>query len=165
MGQIASEVERRLANLGFVLPEPAAPLANYVPATRSGSLLFVSGQLPLGPDGALAPEHVGKVGAKAGQSVDDAAARRAAGLCALNCLAQARAHLGDLDRIGHCIRLGGFVNCADDFTRLALVMNGASDLIAAALGEKGAHARSTVGVASLPLGACVEVEAIFEISP
>jgi enamine deaminase RidA (YjgF/YER057c/UK114 family) len=161
MGQIASEVERRLANLGFVLPEAAAPLANYVAAVRSGSLLFISGQLPLGPDGALAPEHLGKVGA----AVDEAAGRRAAALCAVNCLAQVRAHLGDLDRIAHCVRLGGFINCADDFTRLALVMNGASDLIAAALGEKGAHARSTIGVAQLPLGACVEVEATFEITP
>jgi enamine deaminase RidA (YjgF/YER057c/UK114 family) len=161
MGQISSEVERRLANLGFVLPEPAAPLANYVPATRSGALLFISGQLPLGPDGGLAPEHVGKVGA----DVDEAAARQAAALCALNCIAQARAHLGDLDRIGHCLRLGGFIHCAGDFTRLALVMNGASDLIATALGEKGTHARSTIGVAQLPLGACVEVEAIFEITP
>jgi enamine deaminase RidA (YjgF/YER057c/UK114 family) len=161
MGQISSEVERRLANLGFVLPQPAAPLANYVPAVRSGALLFISGQLPLGANGALAPEHVGKVGA----GVDEAAARQAAALCALNCLAQARAHLEDLDRIGHCIRLGGFIHCAGDFTRLALVMNGASDLIAAALGDRGAHARSTIGVAQLPLGACVEVEAIFEITP
>ena len=161
MGQIASEVERRLANLGFVLPEAAAPLANYVAAVRSGPLLFISGQLPLGPDGALAPEHVGKVGA----GVTEDAGRRAAALCAVNCLAQVRAHLCDLDRIAHCVRLGGFINCADDFTRLALVMNGASDLIAAALGEKGAHARSTIGVAQLPLGACVEVEAIFEITP
>ena len=161
MGQISSEVERRLANLGFVLPQPAAPLANYVPAVRSGALLFISGQLPLGADGALAPEHVGKVGA----AVDEAAARQAAALCALNCLAQARAHLEDLDRIGHCLRLGGFIHCAEDFTRLALVMNGASDLIAAALGDRGAHARSTIGVAQLPLGACVEVEAIFEITP
>lgn len=161
MGQISSEVERRLANLGFVLPEPAAPLANYVPATRSGALLFISGQLPLGPDGALAEAHIGKVGA----GVDEATARQAAALSALNCLAQARAHLGDLDRIGHCLRLGGFINGAEDFTRLALVMNGASDLIAAALGERGTHARSTIGVAQLPLGACVEVEAIFEITP
>lgn len=161
MGQISSEVERRLANLGFVLPQPAAPIANYVPAVRSGALLFISGQLPLGADGVLAPGHVGKVGA----AVDEAAARQAAALCALNCLAQARAHLEDLDRIGHCLRLGGFIHCAEDFTRLAPVMNGASDLIAAALGERGAHARSTVGVAQLPLGACVEVEAIFEITP
>jgi enamine deaminase RidA (YjgF/YER057c/UK114 family) len=161
MGQISSEVERRLANLGFVLPEPAAPLANYVPATRSGALLFISGQLPLGPDGKLDDAHVGKVGA----GVDEATARHAAALSALNCLAQTRAHLGDLDRIGHCLRLGGFINGAEDFTRLALVMNGASDLIAAALGERGTHARSTVGVAQLPLGACVEVEAIFEITP
>jgi len=161
MGQISSEVERRLANLGFVLPEPAAPLANYVPAVRSGALLFISGQLPLGPDGKLAENHAGKVG----EGVDEATARQAAALCALNCLAQARAHLGDLDRIGHCLRLGGFINSAADFTRLAVVMNGASDLMATALGESGAHARSTVGVAQLPLGACVEVEAIFEITP
>jgi enamine deaminase RidA (YjgF/YER057c/UK114 family) len=161
MGQIGSEVERRLANQGFVLPQPAAPIANYVPAVLSGNLLFISGQLPFGADGALAAEHVGKLGA----GVDEAAAQRAAALCALNCLAQARALIGDLDRIAHCVRLGGFINCAEDFTRLAPVMNGASDLIGAALGEKGAHARSTIGVAQLPLGACVEVEAIFEIAP
>jgi enamine deaminase RidA (YjgF/YER057c/UK114 family) len=147
MGQIGSEVERRLANQGFVLPQPAAPIANYVPAVLSGNLLFISGQLPFGA------------------GVDEAAAQRAAALCALNCLAQARALIGDLDRIAHCVRLGGFINCAEDFTRLAPVMNGASDLIGAALGEKGAHARSTIGVAQLPLGACVEVEAIFEIAP
>lgn len=161
MGQKTSDVERRLADLGHTLPEPAAPIANYVGATLSGSLLFISGQLPLGPGGALAPEHVGKLGA----GVDEAAAQRAAALSALNCLAQARAKIGDLDRIVQCVRLGGFINSAGDFTRHAGVMNGASDLIAAALGEKGRHARSTIGVAQLPLGACVEVEAIFEIAP
>jgi enamine deaminase RidA (YjgF/YER057c/UK114 family) len=161
MGQIASEIERRLANMGFVLPEAAIPVANYVPALRSGSLLFISGQLPLGADGALAPAFVGKVGA----GVDEATARQAAATCALNVLAQAKAALGELDRIAHCVRLGGFISGVEDFTRLALVMNGASDLIAAALGEKGPHTRSTVGVAQLPLGACVEVEAIFEIAP
>jgi enamine deaminase RidA (YjgF/YER057c/UK114 family) len=161
MGQIASEVERRLANLGFVLPTPVAPVANYVPSVRSGSLLFVSGQLPFGSDGALSDAHVGRVGAE----VEESVARQAAALCAVNVLAQVRAAIEDLDRIGHCLRLGGFIRGAEDFTRLALVMNGASDLIGGALGDKGSHARSTVGVAQLPLGACVEVEAIFEILP
>ena len=161
MGQVSSEVERRLANQGFVLPEPAAPIANYVAAVQSGALVFVSGQLPLGPDGALAPAHVGRVGAE----IDEAEAKRAAALCGLNCLAQARKLIGDLDRIAHCVRLGGFIRGAEDYVRLAQVMNGASDLMVAALGEKGAHARSTVGVFNLPLGACVEVEAIFELAP
>jgi enamine deaminase RidA (YjgF/YER057c/UK114 family) len=161
MEQIATEVERRLANLGFALPKPAAPVANYVPCVQSGALLFVSGQLPFGADGALGDAHVGRVGAE----VEEAAAKQAAALCAVNLFAQVRAHIGDLGRIGHCVRLGGFIRCAEDFTRLALVMNGASDLVGAALGDRGAHARSTVGVAQLPLGACVEVEAIFEILP
>ncbi|MBB4196268.1 hypothetical protein CCR94_05445 [Rhodoblastus sphagnicola] len=161
MAQIASEVERRLANLGFVLPTPAAPVANYVPSVRSGALLFVSGQLPFGPDGSLSEGHIGRVGAE----VEEGVAKQAAALCAVNVLAQVRAQIGDLDRIAACVRLGGFIRGAEDYTRLALVMNGASDLIGAALGEKGAHARSTIGVAQLPLGACVEVEAIFEILP
>jgi enamine deaminase RidA (YjgF/YER057c/UK114 family) len=161
MSQITSEVERRLANLGFALPTPAAPVANYVPSVRSGALLFVSGQLPFGADGALADAHIGRVGAE----VDESVAKHAAALCAVNVLAQVRAQIGDLDRIEHCVRLGGFIRCAEDYTRLALVMNGASDLVGAALGDRGAHARSTIGVAQLPLGACVEVEAIFEIVP
>jgi enamine deaminase RidA (YjgF/YER057c/UK114 family) len=160
MGQIASEVERRLANLGYVLPTPAAPVANYVPCVRSGALLFVSGQLPFGADG-ISDAHIGRVGAE----VEEAVAKQAAALCAVNALAQVRAAIGDLDRICQCVRLGGFIRGADDYTRLAQVMNGASDLIGAALGDRGAHARSTVGVAQLPLGACVEVEAIFEILP
>jgi len=159
MGQISSEVERRLAALGFVLPEASAPLANYAPAVRSGVNLYISGQLPFDAMGALADAHKGKVGAE----VDEAAAKAAAALCVLNCLAQAKLILGDLGRIGQCVRLGGFINCAADFTRLAVVMNGASDCMAAALG--GAHARSTIGVAQLPLGACIEVEALFEIAP
>ncbi len=161
MGKTGNEIEQRLKDLGHVLPQPTAPLANYVPAVMSGGLLFVSGQLPFGPDGKLSPVHVGKVGAV----VTEAEGARAAGLCALNCLAQAKVVLGDLGRIRRCLRLGGFINGAGRFTALAGVMNGASDLIGAALREAGAHARSTIGVAQLPLGACVEVEAIFEIAP
>jgi enamine deaminase RidA (YjgF/YER057c/UK114 family) len=159
MVQNGKAIEKRIEALGFTIPKPAAPIANYVPAVVVGALLFVSGQLPFGADGALAPAHVGKVGA--GVSEEEAA--RAAALSALNCLAQVKVKLGDLGRIARCVRLGGFIHCAPDFTRLAPVMNGASDLVGAALGEIGAHARSTIGVAQLPLGACVEVEAIFEI--
>jgi len=161
MGRTGSEIEQKLKDLGHVLPAPAAPLANYVPAVLSGALLFVSGQLPFGADGKLSPAHVGKVGA----GVSEAEAFRAAALCALNALAHARVFLGDLGKIRRCVRLGGFINGADHFTALAGVMNGASDLIGAALGEAGAHARFAVGVAQLPLGACVEVEAIFEVAP
>ncbi|MGO8738450.1 RidA family protein [Rhodoblastus sp.] len=161
MGRTGSEIEQRLKDIGHLLPHPAAPIANYVPAVLSGALLFVSGQLPFGPDGKLAPAHIGKVGA----GVAEAEGARAAALCALNCLAQAKVFLGDLGRIRRCVRLGGFINGAEDFTGLAGNMNGASDLIGVALGEAGAHARSTIGVAQLPLGACVEVEAIFEVAP
>jgi enamine deaminase RidA (YjgF/YER057c/UK114 family) len=161
MGRSGSDIEQRLKEMGHRLPRPAAPLANYVPAALSGALLFVSGQLPFDPDGKLSPAHVGKVGA----GVTEAEAVRAAALSALNCLAQAKAALGDLGRVRRCVRLGGFINGAENFTALAGVMNGASDLMGAALGEAGAHARATVGVAQLPLGACVEVEAIFEIAP
>ncbi|MCI4678391.1 RidA family protein [Rhodoblastus acidophilus] len=160
MGQTGSDIEQRLRDLGHVLPQPTAPLANYVPTVASGALLFVSGQLPFGADGKLASAYVGRVGG--GVSEVDAAG--AAALSALNCLAQAKTALGDLGRIQRCIRLGGFINAVESFTGLAGVMNGASDLIGEALGAAGAHARSTIGVAQLPLGACVEVEAIFEIA-
>lgn len=157
---MADDIVSRLRALGHELPTPAAPIANYVAATQSGGLLIVSGQLPFGPDGKLAAAHVGKIGA----GVSEAAAEQAAALSALNCLAQARLFLGDLSRLRRCLRLGGFIHCASDFTNLAMVMNGASNLIGAAMGPAGAHARSTIGVAQLPLGACVEVEALFEIA-
>jgi enamine deaminase RidA (YjgF/YER057c/UK114 family) len=154
-----SAVEARLAKLGVTLPSPAAPAANYVPFVRSGNLLMISGQLCFGPDGKLSPEHKGKVGA----SVDMEQGKAAARLCAINVLAQAKLALGDLDRIARCIRLGGFINAVPDYEPLAQVMNGASDLMVEALGDKGRHARSTVGVI-VPMAAAVEVEALFEIA-
>jgi enamine deaminase RidA (YjgF/YER057c/UK114 family) len=160
MGQTGGEIEQRLKEQGYVLPQPAAPIANYIPAVVTGNLLFISGQLPFGADGTLAPGHVGSVG----RVVSEQDAVKAAALSALNCLAQAKLQIGDLGRISRCVRLGGFIHCDPDFTRLAAVMNGASDLIGNVLAEFGAHARSTIGVAQLPLGACVEVEAIFEIA-
>lgn len=147
----------RLAALGLVLPAAAAPVANYVPFVRTGNLLFVSGQLPMGAGG-IDPAHKGKLGA--GVSLEDgqAAARQAA----LNVLAQANAAVGDLARL-KAVRIGGYVNCAPDFGPVPQVVNGASDLFAAVLGENGKHARFAVGVAQLPLDAAVEVEGIFEI--
>ena len=154
-----SETAKRLKALGIVLPKPAAPVANYVPTTRAGSLLFVSGQLPFGPDGKLAERHIGKLSAES--PVD--AAREAARLCVINVLAQAHAALGDLDRIAQAVRLGGFFNVATTFDALPQAMNGASDLVAELFGPQGRHARTTVGVSHLPLNALAEVEAVFEI--
>jgi enamine deaminase RidA (YjgF/YER057c/UK114 family) len=154
-----SRTERRLAELGITLPKAAAPVANYVPYVRSGSLLVISGQLCFGLDGALAAEHKGKLGGTVSPEQGREAARRAA----LNVLAQAKAALGDLDKIRRCVRLGGFINSTGDFPTLPQVMNGASDLVVEVLGEAGRHARSTIGVAQLPADAAVEVEAIFEV--
>jgi enamine deaminase RidA (YjgF/YER057c/UK114 family) len=147
----------RLAALGLALPAAAAPVANYVPYMRTGNLLFVSGQLPMSAGG-IDSAHKGKLGA--GVSLEDgqAAARQAA----LNVLAQANAAVGDLALL-KAVRIGGYVNSSPDFGQLPQVVNGASDLVAAVLGENGKHARFAVGVAQLPLDAAVEVEGIFEI--
>lgn len=153
-----SAVEQRLASMGITLPSPTAPAANYVPYVRSGNVLVISGQLCFGLDGKLAPEHKGKLGDTVSMEQGKAAARN----CAINVLAQARAALGDLDKIARCIRMGGFINAMPDYEPLAQVMNGASDLMVEVLGEKGRHARSTVGVI-VPMAAAVEVEAMFEI--
>ena len=152
--------ETRLKELGIELPAPAAALANYVPFTFSGQLLIISGQLAFGADGKLAPQHTGKLGG----TVSPEAGRAAARLCAINLLAQARAATGSLDRIARVLKLGAFVNAAPDFTALAPVVNGASDLMVDVFGDKGRHARAAVGVAVLPLDSAVEIEAWFEIA-
>ncbi len=151
--------EKKLAELGLALPTPATALANYIPAARSGSLLFVSGQLPM-RDGALDPACRGKLGADLFNEGGQAAAR----LAAINVLAQARAAIGSLDRVTRVVRLGGFINSAPGFHALPVVMNGASDLMVAVFGDKGRHARTTVGVSELPLDAAVEIEAVFEVA-
>lgn len=148
--------EERLAKLGFELPQVAKPLAAYVPAVRSGSLIFTSGQLPT-VDGAL-PKS-GKVGA--GVTADEA--RQLAERCALNALAAVKAEIGELSRVRRIVKVVGFVASAPDFTGQPGVVNGASELLGAAFGEAGVHARSAVGVAALPLDAPVEVELIVEI--
>ena len=154
-----AEIEARLGELGITLPKAAAPVANYVGFVLAGETLVVSGQLALGGDGKLDAAHKGKLGA----DVSGDAGRAAARLCAINVLAQVQAALGDLDRIERCVRLGGFINVEPTFTDMAAVMNGASDLMVEVLGDKGRHARSTIGVASLPLGCAVEVEALFRV--
>lgn len=148
--------EFRAHALGLAIPDPAVPLANYLPTVRSGALLFVSGQLPL-RDGALIA--TGKLGA----AVDLATGKDAAAQCFLNLLGQVRAALGSLGAVRRVVRLGGFIAAVPSFTDLALVMNGASDLAVAIFGEAGRHARSTVGVPVLPADAPVEVEGLFEV--
>ncbi len=151
--------ENTLSDLGIVLPNPVAPVANYLPTTRSGNLVFVAGQLCFGPDGQIANAHRGKLGG----NVTDMHGREAARLCAINLLAQLKGIVGDLDRVVQCVRLGGFINAQGGHASLAQVMNGASDLLVAVFGDRGRHARTTVGVAELPLDAVVEIDAVFEI--
>ena len=155
---MAGTVEKKLRELGIVLPEPRAPMANYVPYVRTGNMLTVSGQVCVDADGKLATK--GQLGA--GVSIEDG--QKAARVCAVNLLAQIKAAVGDLDKVVRVVRLGGFINSAAGFTEGPKVMNGASDLMVAAFGEKGRHARSTVGVAALPADAAVEVEGLFEVS-
>ena len=149
-------IEKRLTDLGVTLPVAAAPAANYLPFARSGNLLFTAGQLPL-RDGKL------QVSGLLGRDVDTAAGQEAAKLCAINILAQAKAALGDLEKIKRIVKIAVFVASSPDFTEQHLVANGASDFLAAALGVRGKHARAAVGTASLPLNAAVEIEAIIEI--
>ncbi len=155
---MAGTVEKKLAELGIVLPEPVAPVANYVPFVRTGNFLVVSGQLGLDPEG----KHVAKGTLGGGVSIDDGI--KAARACAINILAQLKAGIGDLDKIARVVRLGGFINSAAGFPDGPKVMNGASDLMVAVFGDKGRHARTTIGVAALPLDAAVEVEAAFKVA-
>ena len=150
-------IEKRLGDPGVSLPAAAAPAANYVPFVRSGNLLFTAGQLPL-KDGKL---HAAGL---LGRDVDTATGREAARFCAINVLAQAKAALGDLEKIARLVKITVFVASTPDFTEQHLVANGASDFLAEVLGERGKHARSAVGTASLPLNAAVEVDAIIEIA-
>jgi len=150
-----AEVDAKLAELGLSLPEPAAPVAAYVPVVVAGGLAHVSGQLPF-VDGVL-------VKGRLGEDVSVGDGYEAARACGLMILAQLRAALGSLDRVERVVKLGGFVNSTGDFTDQPKVVNGASELMAAVLGEAGKHARSAVGVPALPLGAAVEVDAIVAV--
>jgi enamine deaminase RidA (YjgF/YER057c/UK114 family) len=150
-------IEQKLETLGITLPTPPQAVANYVPFVVAGSMVIISGQLPM-KEGQVA--FKGKVGQDLSLEEGQIAARQ----CAINILTQLKAACdGDLDRVRRCLRLGGFVNCAPDYTDQPKVMNGASDLMVEVFGDAGRHARAAVGVNALPLGAAVEVEAMFLI--
>lgn len=158
-GSPQGTVERRLAELGLSLPEVVPPVAAYVPAVRHRDLVFTSGQLPM-VDGAL--PATGKVGEGEGQ-VDPEEAARLAGICALNAIAAVRAEVGDLDRVTRVVKVVGFVASDPSFTGQPAVVNGASVLLGQVFGDAGVHARSAVGVASLPLDTPVEVEIVVAV--
>ena len=150
-------IEQRLAELGIVLPHAAAPAANYVPTVLHGGLLHISGQIPFDPEGQLIR---GRIGDTMTMKEGEAAARR----CAVGLLAQMASALGSLDKVQRVVKLGVFVNSTADFTDHPKVANGASDLMVAVFGDAGRHARSTIGVPSLPADAAVEVEGMFELT-
>ena len=151
-----SQVEQRLTALGVVLPAPNAPVANYVPFVRSGSLVYISGQVSLDANGGIK----GIVG----DDIDLEAGKAAALLCGLSLIAQMKAATdGDLDRIRRVVKLGGFVQAGPGFFEIPQVLNGCSDLMVQAFGEAGRHARSAVGVYRLPMNFAVEVDAIVEV--
>ncbi len=152
-----SKVEERLKAIGIALPQPVAPVANYVPFVRSGNLVHISGQISIASDGGIK----GTVGV----DVDLETAQQAARLCGINLLAQMKAACeGDLDRVVRVVKLGGFVQAGPDFIDIPKVVNGCSDLMVEVLGDAGRHARSAVGVYKLPLGFAVEVDAVVEIA-
>jgi enamine deaminase RidA (YjgF/YER057c/UK114 family) len=154
---MAGKIETKLAELGIVLPGPMQPIANYVPYVVTGDLVFVSGQLPT-IDGSVA--WTGRVGAAV--SVEEAA--RACRQSFINLLVHLKVAAGDLDRVVQVVRLGGFIAAGAEFSQHAAAMNGASNLAVGVFGERGRHARTTIGVASLPLDAAVEVEGLFRIA-
>lgn len=152
-------IDAKLAELGLTLPEPAAPIAAYVPAVEAGGLLHVSGQLAFRVDGTLMTGRLG-------EDRDTAYGVEAAQRCGLMLVAQIKAALGgDLGRVVRIVKLGGFVNSAGEFTDQPVVINGASELMLALFGEAGRHARSAVGVPALPRGAAVEIDAIVAVRP
>jgi enamine deaminase RidA (YjgF/YER057c/UK114 family) len=150
-------VDKRLAEAGIVLPAPAKPVANYVPWVRAGNLVFISGQGPI-EDGKV------KYQGQLGRNVSPEDGVKSARLCAINVLAQLKdAVAGDLDRVKRIVKLVGFVNATPDFGDHPKIVNGASDLMVEAFGDRGRHARSAVGSPSLPMNISVEVEAIVEV--
>jgi len=164
---MAGAIEANLADQGLILPDPVAPLADYVPFVRTGNLVFVSGQVPKGPNGMIcgrltaddhAADGITPPGSQLGLAVG------AATLCALNILAQVKACTGDLDHVVRVVKLTGFVNCDGTFEQHPQVINGASSLMIGAFGDAGRHARAAVGSSSLPGGVVCEVEAVFEVA-
>lgn len=149
-------IEEKLAEHGITLPAPAAPVASYLPAVEAGGFLHISGQISMAEDGSL-------ITGTLGDDMDVADGQAAAERCGVMLIAQMKKALGSLDRVERIVKLGGFVNSAPDFTDQPKVVNGASDLMQLAFGEAGRHARSAVGVNTLPLGVAVEVDAIVKV--
>ena len=154
--ETAATPEAKLAALGLALPVVNTPIANYVPALRTGKLIFLAGHIPRDTAGKVI---AGKVGRDATEAQANAAARQTA----LALLATLKQEVGELARVKRIVRVGGFVNAVDDFKAQPQVINGCSDLLVAVFGERGKHARAALGVASLPLGAVVEIEMIVEV--
>lgn len=153
---MAGKIDTRVAELGITIPEPRTPSANYIPFVQTGNLIFVSGQVSMAADGLIA----GKVG----DDVDIETAQKGARACGLNLLGQLKVACGgDLDKVKRVVKLGGFVNATPYFIGPPTVMNGASDLMVEIFGDAGRHARFAVATASLPQGAAVEVDGIFEV--
>lgn len=150
-------IEKRIEELGFKLSTPPKPLAAYVTAVKSGKHVFTAGQLPI-VDGEL--KYTGKVP----QTISEDDAIKAAEICALNCLSVIKAEIGDLDKIERIVKLTVFVNSTDDYSKHPVIANGASELLVKIFGDAGKHARSAIGVSSLPLNAPVEVEMIAELN-
>ncbi len=151
-----SKVETRLSAAGILLPDPVAPIANYVPFVRAGNLLHISGQVSL--------DATGGIKGVVGQDVDMDGAVFAARLCGINLIAQMKAATGDLDKVVRVVKLGGFVQAGPDFFDIPSVINGCSDIMVEAFGEAGRHARSAVGVYRLPRNFAVEVDAVVEVA-
>jgi enamine deaminase RidA (YjgF/YER057c/UK114 family) len=153
---MAETADTRLKALGVTLPIPGAPQASYIPTVASGQLMFVSGQVSILGD----EKYVGKLGRDYG--IEDGV--KAGRVCAINILANLKAALGDLEKVKRIVKLTGFVNSTPDFTEPHKAVNGCSDFLIEVLGDRGKHSRSAIGVATLPLGAAVEVEAIVELA-
>ena len=153
----AATPEEKLQELGITLPAVPAAIANYVPAVRSGNMVFLAGQIAKGSDGKFVTGKVGR-----DLTVEQAA--DVARTCAIQLIAVLKAEVGDLSKVKRIVRVGGFVNCTDEFTAQPTVVNGASDLLVAVFGDAGRHARAAVGVNSLPAGAPVEVELVAELA-
>ena len=151
-------IEDKLAEMGVTIPDPKPALGSYVPAVQTGSLVFVSGNLPIQADGSML--HSGKLGEDVSVEEGYAATKQ----CAINCLSAAKGIIGDLNNVQQVVKLRVLVNSSPDFTDQPAVANGASDLLVELFGESGKHARAAVGVVSLPLGVSVEVELVLEVS-
>src|SRR5690625_4991374 len=165
-GKSKGQTEKKLAEMGIELPTPTAPIAAYVPFVRSGDLIFISGQMPIGPEGCVtgtlsAADHSSDATPAADSKLGIAIG--ASKLAAVNLLAQLKVALGDLDRVTRVVKLTGFVSSDGTFTQHPQVINGASSLMIDTFGEAGRHARAAVGCSSLPLGAICEVDGIFEV--